>query len=78
MEQVVDIMKDNMDKVLERDTKLTDLDSRADALQMESKQFETSAKKVKRKNWCANMKMKIIIVVVVLLIIAVIVIVSVV
>lgn len=34
--QVVDIMKMNIDKVLERDQKLSQLDDRADALQVRS------------------------------------------
>ena len=76
VDQVVDIMKNNMDKVLERDTKLSDLDTRADALQLESQQFETSAKKIKKKYWWENMKMWIILGVVLVVLIAVIVIVS--
>ena len=34
--QVVDIMKMNIDKVLERDQKLSQLDDRADALQVDT------------------------------------------
>lgn len=54
--QVVDIMRVNVDKVLERDQKLSDLDDRADALQAGASQFETSAAKLKRKYWWKNMK----------------------
>ena len=74
VDQVVDIMKSNVEKVLERDEKLSDLDSRADALQMESKQFETSARTLKRKMWWQNLKMWIILGVVVVVIIVIIVI----
>lgn len=49
-------MRQNMDKVLERDTKLSELDNRADALQMGASQFETSAGKLKRKMWWQNCK----------------------
>uniref|UniRef100_A0A8C7E470 V-SNARE coiled-coil homology domain-containing protein n=1 Tax=Naja naja TaxID=35670 RepID=A0A8C7E470_NAJNA len=42
--EVVDIMRVNVDKVLERDQKLSELDNRADALQL------------KRKYWWKNCK----------------------
>ncbi|XP_062989292.1 vesicle-associated membrane protein 2-like [Elgaria multicarinata webbii] len=58
--EVVDIMRVNVDKVLERDQKLSDLDNRADALQAGASQFETSAAKLKRKHWWKNCKMMII------------------
>ncbi|XP_077314369.1 vesicle-associated membrane protein 3 isoform X1 [Lithobates pipiens] len=54
--EVVDIMRVNVDKVLERDQKLTDLDDRADALQAGASQFETSAARLKRKYWWKNCK----------------------
>lgn len=54
--QVVDIMRVNVDKVLERDQKLSELDDRADALQAGASQFETSAAKLKRKYWWKNCK----------------------
>ena len=76
VDQVVDIMKNNMDRVLERDTKLSDLDTRADALQLESQQFEKTSAAVKNKYWWENMKMWIILAVVVLVLIGVIVIIS--
>lgn len=49
-------MRVNVDKVLERDQKLTELDGRADALQAGASQFETSAAKLKRKYWWKNIK----------------------
>ncbi|XP_026557458.1 vesicle-associated membrane protein 2-like [Pseudonaja textilis] len=58
--EVVDIMRVNVDKVLERDQKLSELDNRADALQAGASQFETSAAKLKRKYWWKNCKMIII------------------
>ena len=54
--QVVDIMCVNVDKVLERDQKLSELDDRADALQAGASQFESSAAKLKRKYWWKNCK----------------------
>ncbi|NXY83759.1 VAMP1 protein, partial [Alcedo cyanopectus] len=58
--QVVDIIRMNVDKVLESDQKLSELDNRADALQSGASQFETSAAKLKRKYWWKNCKMMII------------------
>lgn len=55
-QQVVDIMRVNVDKVLERDQKLSELDDRADALQAGASQFESSAAKLKNKYWWKNCK----------------------
>lgn len=60
VDEVVGIMRVNVEKVLERDQKLGELDQRADALQMGASQFEQQAGKLKRKQWWANMKMMII------------------
>ncbi|XP_066149348.1 synaptobrevin-1-like [Euwallacea fornicatus] len=59
--EVVGIMRVNVEKVLERDQKLTELDARADALQEGGKRFEQQAQKLKRKYWWKNLKMMIII-----------------
>ncbi|XP_062414637.1 vesicle-associated membrane protein 1-like [Pungitius pungitius] len=60
VDEVVDIMRVNVDKVLERDQKLSELDDRADALQAGASQFESSAAKLKNKYWWKNCKMMII------------------
>ncbi|XP_067268220.1 vesicle associated membrane protein 1a [Chanodichthys erythropterus] len=59
VDEVVDIMRVNVDKVLERDQKLSELDDRADALQAGASQFESSAAKLKNKYWWKNAKMMI-------------------
>lgn len=71
VDEVVSIMKMNVDKVLERDQKLSELDSRADALQEGGRRFEQQAQKLKRKYWWKNLKMMIIlgIIIVIILII---------
>jgi len=70
--EVVDVMRVNVEKVLERDSKLTDLNSRADNLQAGANQFQTQATRLKKKYWWQNMKMMIIIGVVVLVLLIII------
>jgi vesicle-associated membrane protein 2 len=72
VDEVVDIMRTNVEKVLERDQKLSELDDRADALQQGASQFEQQAGKLKRKYWYQNMKMMIILGIVILIIIIII------
>ncbi|CAL1295429.1 unnamed protein product [Larinioides sclopetarius] len=57
VDEVVGIMRVNVEKVLERDQKLSELDDRADALQQGASQFEQQAGKLKRKFWWKNCKM---------------------
>merc|ERR1712119_265938 len=70
--EVVDIMRVNVEKVLERDSKLSELDQRADNLQDGAAQFQTQATKLKRKYWWQNMKMMMIIGVIALIILIII------
>ncbi|XP_003373227.1 vesicle-associated membrane protein 3 [Trichinella spiralis] len=51
VDEVVGIMKVNVEKVLERDAKLSQLDDRADALQEGASQFEKSAATLKHDNY---------------------------
>jgi len=74
VDEVVGIMRSNVNKVLERDQKLGELDSRADALQEGASQFEKSAAHLKRKYWWKNIKMIIIMVIIVLIILIIIII----
>lgn len=75
VDEVVDIMRVNVDKVLERDQKLSELDDRADALQQGASQFETNAGKLKRKYWWKNCKMMIILAIIILVILIIIIVV---
>jgi len=60
VDEVVDIMRTNVEKVLERDQKLSELDDRADALQQGAAQFEQQAGSLKNKMFWKNVKMMII------------------
>lgn len=77
VDEVVDIMRTNVEKVLERDQKLSELDDRADALQQGASQFEQQAGKLKRKFWWKNCKMWAIIIGIVVIILIIIIVVSV-
>ncbi|XP_026331429.1 vesicle-associated membrane protein 2-like [Hyposmocoma kahamanoa] len=72
VQEVVDIMKVNMEKVIERDTKLSDLSERAEALQDDASMFEKQAKSLKNKFWLENLKSMIISGIILLIIIGVI------
>ena len=67
VDEVVGIMKNNLESVLERDSKLNELDERADALQDGASQFEKQAGKLKNKFWLQNLKSMIAMGVVVLI-----------
>lgn len=66
VDEVTSIMRKNVDYVLERDAKLTDLDQRAEDLQVGANQFEKRAVRIRRKMWWKNVKMWIILIVVLL------------
>ena len=61
VEDVKGIMSNNIEKALEREGKINELDTRADQLREKATQFNTTAIKVNRKMWWENTKMKIII-----------------
>lgn len=54
-------MRVNVDKVLKRDEILSELDNRADALQVEASHFESSAAKLKRKYWWKDCKVNFLV-----------------
>lgn len=54
-------MKNNVERVLERENKLSELDDRATALQNGAMQFKQHSTKLKKKMWLKSLKFKIII-----------------
>ena len=54
-------MRTNLEKVMERDAHMTELNDRSSALQMNAMQFATQSSQLKRKYWWKNLKMWIII-----------------
>ncbi|XP_028393920.1 vesicle-associated membrane protein 3-like [Dendronephthya gigantea] len=70
MDEVVDIMRDNLDNIIKRDDKLEKLERKSYQVKEDAKIFKQSAVGIKRKMWWRNRKMWIILIVVVLVIIA--------
>nr|XP_020472552.1 vesicle-associated membrane protein 8-like [Monopterus albus] len=63
------ILKDNINKVLERGDRLDDLIGKTDDLQASADSFQRTSTRVARKYWWKNIKMMIIIGVIVLVIV---------
>merc|ERR1712150_253655 len=59
VEEVVDLMKNNVSIMIQREEKLSDLDARADNLEQSSARFATTSRRMKEKMWWENMKMKL-------------------
>ncbi|CAB3397385.1 unnamed protein product [Caenorhabditis bovis] len=59
--EVIDVMKNNVNKVLERENHLASLDQRADNLQAGASQFQQSSRSLRQKYWWQNVRMMIII-----------------
>lgn len=60
LDEVTGIMRVNVEKVLEHDHKLAQLDQQAEALQEGAAMFEKQAGSLKSKYWWHNMKMMLI------------------
>eukprot|EP00040_Diaphanoeca_grandis_P039645 m.259690 g.259690 ORF g.259690 m.259690 type:complete len:136 (-) comp38518_c0_seq1:213-620(-) len=73
VDEVVLVMRENMEKVMVRDEKLTELEDNAESLMESSNRFKRKAVKLKSRMWLENVKWKLCIAFVILLIIAIIV-----
>ncbi|XP_065211647.1 synaptobrevin-like [Planococcus citri] len=60
VDEVVGILRNNVEKLFERELQLLGLDNLTDALQTDASQLESKAVKLKRKMWWKNKKMMII------------------
>jgi len=60
VDEVTEIMRVNVEKVLERDAMISALDERADALKEGAEMFEKQAGALKSKMWWKNAKMLIV------------------
>jgi len=75
VEEVRELMTQNIEKLMDREVKLNDLSDKAENLAANAEHFSTTARKVKRKMWWQNLKMKIILGVVVSVILIIIIVV---
>lgn len=73
IDNVTDIMRQNLDKVLIRDVKLNDLNDKSENLMDNSMRFNQTARKLHRKFWWQNAKFTIGLVIVILVFILIIV-----
>lgn len=62
IQEVTDVMRDNVKKVMERGERLEDLQDASDRLTIAGTQFREAAKKAQRRAWLQNVKSRIIIV----------------
>jgi len=67
VDEVVGIMKDNIEKVLERDVNLSELDERADSLHAEASTFKQHSLDLSSRLWWKNIKIMIMIAVIVII-----------
>ena len=74
VDEIQGIMISKVDKFLEREGKLSQLEKRADRLQEGTEQFHRAATRIRKKYFWENMKMKIIIGIVIAVIILIIII----
>ncbi|KAK8404696.1 hypothetical protein O3P69_007744 [Scylla paramamosain] len=70
--EVVDIMKTNVENIMVRERELNDLDMRASTLTSSASEFQVTSRKLKKKYWWKNLKMMLILGGVVVFIIAII------
>ncbi|XP_046808736.1 vesicle-associated membrane protein 2-like [Lucilia cuprina] len=60
VDELVEILHDNVDKALERENKLSDLNEISENLEKQASEFKTTAVVVKRKEWHKQMKTKLV------------------
>lgn len=70
--EVMDIMRVNLEKVMEREENLKKMNNIAEYLTEESNKFEQQAGKLKKKYWWKNLKMLLILIIVSLLVLTII------
>lgn len=77
VDEVVGIMRDNMEKVLDRDGKIGDLEDKSESLLQGATQFNKSSKRLKRQMWWQDKQWMCYLILIVSVIITIIVIVQV-
>jgi len=62
IQEVADVMRDNVQKVVDRGERLEDLQQASDRLNMAGNEFREAAKRAQRRAWLQNVKSRIIII----------------
>ncbi|KAG7213641.1 hypothetical protein KM043_002888 [Ampulex compressa] len=62
IQEVTNVMRDNVQKVMERGERLEDLQEASDRLNMTGNEFREAAKRAQRKAWLQNFKSRIILI----------------
>ena len=60
VDEVVQVMRRNIEKAVERDGKLVHMEEKSEELRAAAERFRMHAKKVNRRMWWKNMKVRII------------------
>lgn len=76
VDDTVLLMRDNMVMALQRDEKITNMEDKADELQMSSKRFAKTTKAVKSQQWRNSIKWTVMLIAAVLLLILVIILIT--
>eukprot|EP00050_Salpingoeca_kvevrii_P018066 m.70437 g.70437 ORF g.70437 m.70437 type:complete len:120 (+) comp7878_c1_seq1:2761-3120(+) len=76
VDEVVGIMKTNMNKVIERDERLGNLEEKSENLREGSTRFESTSRRLKRKMWWKNIKFMLILAAVIIVLIIIIVLIA--
>ncbi|XP_011879572.1 PREDICTED: synaptobrevin homolog 2-like isoform X2 [Vollenhovia emeryi] len=62
IQEVADVMRDNVQKVMDRGERLEDLQEASDRLSMAGNEFREAAKRAQRRAWLQNIKSRIVII----------------
>lgn len=71
--EVKAVMIENIDKVMERGTKIEDLVDKTENLRSQAEDFKTVGNQIKKKMWYQNMKIKLIVLAILIILVLIIV-----
>ncbi|XP_062858220.1 vesicle-associated membrane protein 4 isoform X3 [Trichomycterus rosablanca] len=74
VDEVIDVMQENISKVIERGERLEDLQDKSESLSDNASAFSSRAKQLHRRMWWKDMKMKMIVALVVVILLLIIII----
>lgn len=72
LDEVHLIMRNNVERVLERGDQLGDLEEKSERLVQDANRFSSTSRKLKRKMWCQDKKWLLVLAVIILLVLGII------